>query len=57
MCLAASPAWCQQLCFPPQSVPGHMYNKFTWGNRESLWVQPAKAGIDVRTRLLEYYHK
>ena len=34
---------------------GHLYRHFTWGNRKSLVVQPAEAGIDVRQRLLSYY--
>ena len=34
---------------------GHLYQKFTWGNRKSLVEQPAEAGIDVRQRLLSYY--
>ncbi len=34
---------------------GHLYRKFTWGNRRSLIQQPSEAGIDVRERLLEYY--
>ncbi|GFR39667.1 hypothetical protein Agub_g138, partial [Astrephomene gubernaculifera] len=35
--------------------PGHIYRKFSWGNKASLWEQPRQAGIDVRQRLLEYY--
>ena len=34
---------------------GHLYRKFTWGNRKSLIEQPAAAGIDVRQRLVDYY--
>ncbi|KAG2444954.1 hypothetical protein HXX76_001690 [Chlamydomonas incerta] len=37
------------------SRPGHVYNKFSWGNRKSLWETPQAAGVDVRERLLEYY--
>ena len=34
---------------------GHMYQKFTWGNRKSLVTQPAQRGVDVRARLVDYY--
>jgi nardilysin len=34
---------------------GHLYRKFTWGNRKSLIEQPGAAGIDVRERLVGYY--
>ena len=34
---------------------GHIYRKFTWGNRKSLVSLPAEAGLDVRARLVEYY--
>ena len=37
------------------SKAGHLYRKFTWGNRKSLVEQPKEAGIDVRKRLVEYY--
>jgi len=37
------------------SKPGHLYRKFTWGNRKSLIEQPGDAGIAVRERLVEYY--
>ncbi|KAG2448487.1 hypothetical protein HYH02_006378 [Chlamydomonas schloesseri] len=37
------------------SRPGHVYNKFSWGNRKSLWEVPQAAGLDVRERLLQYY--
>ncbi|KXZ55212.1 hypothetical protein GPECTOR_3g355 [Gonium pectorale] len=39
------------------SRPGHIYRKFSWGNRASLWERPRQAGIDVRQRLLEYYQQ
>lgn len=39
----------------PQSKPGHVYSKFTWGNKKSLWEAPAAAGLDVRAELLKYY--
>ncbi|MEW5302568.1 MAG: hypothetical protein WDW38_002287 [Sanguina aurantia] len=35
--------------------PGHIYNRFTWGNKKSLWDDPRAAGIDVRERVLAYY--
>lgn len=34
---------------------GHLYQKFSWGNRKSLVEQPSAAGIDVRKRLFSYY--
>lgn len=37
------------------AADGHMFRKFTWGNRKSLVEQPAASGIDVRQRLLDYY--
>ncbi|EFJ45023.1 hypothetical protein VOLCADRAFT_94734 [Volvox carteri f. nagariensis] len=39
------------------SRPGHIYRKFSWGNKASLWEQPRLAGLDVRRRLLEYYNR
>jgi nardilysin len=38
-----------------QAKPDHVYRKFTWGNKLSLWDQPAAAGINVREAVLEYY--
>jgi hypothetical protein len=38
-----------------QAEEGHIYRKFTWGNRKSLWELPLAAGTPVRERLLEYY--
>ena len=35
--------------------PGHIYRKFTWGNRRSLVTLPAERGVDVRERLVQYY--
>ena len=32
-----------------------MFRGFSWGNKKSLWDAPAAAGIDVRSRLLEYH--
>lgn len=39
------------------AVEGHIYSKFTWGNRKSLVELPAAAGIDVRSQLLQYYRQ
>ena len=36
---------------------GHMYRKFTWGNRKSLIEQPAERGVDVRAALVDYYRR
>lgn len=38
-----------------QCKPDHVYSKFSWGNKRSLWDQPAAAGIDVPSRLQQYY--
>jgi secreted Zn-dependent insulinase-like peptidase len=32
-----------------------VYNKFSWGNKKSLWEEPAAKGLDVRQELLDYY--
>ena len=34
---------------------GHIYRKFTWGNRKSLVDNPATKSIDVRSELVQYY--
>ena len=34
---------------------GHIYQKFTWGNRKSLVEIPASKKIDVRSELIQYY--
>ena len=34
---------------------GHILNRFSWGNALSLKDKPRRAGIDVRTELLQYY--
>lgn len=34
---------------------GHIYRKFTWGNRKSLVEVPASKNIDVRSELVQYY--
>ena len=34
---------------------GHIYRKFTWGNRKSLVELPCERGVDVRQRLVQYY--
>ncbi|KAI8472962.1 MAG: Metalloenzyme, LuxS/M16 peptidase-like protein [Monoraphidium minutum] len=44
---------CQLMCHT--SKPGHVYSKFSWGNKKSLWDEPREAGLDVRSELLEYY--
>ena len=36
---------------------GHMYRKFTWGNRESLVARPAERGVDVHAALVDYYRR
>eukprot|EP00873_Tetraselmis_striata_P042477 jgi/Tetstr1/462741/TSEL_000701.t1 len=35
--------------------PGHVYQKFTWGNKKSLWDKPTEEGVDIRAELLKYY--
>ena len=35
--------------------PGHILNRFTWGNTASLKTRPLAAGLDVRAQLLDYY--
>ena len=37
------------------SRQGHLFNRFTWGNRSSLLDEPRKCGIDVRKDLVDYY--
>jgi hypothetical protein len=37
------------------SSPGHLYRKFSWGNRRSLWDAPREAGVDVRAALLDHH--
>lgn len=37
------------------SQPGHILNRFAWGNTASLKTQPLAAGVDVRAQLLRYY--
>ncbi|KAF5827025.1 Metalloenzyme, LuxS/M16 peptidase-like protein [Dunaliella salina] len=37
--------------------PGHVYRKFTWGNKLSLWDKPTAAGVDVRGAVLDYYRR
>ncbi|KAK9820983.1 hypothetical protein WJX81_000873 [Elliptochloris bilobata] len=34
---------------------GHIYRKFSWGNRKSLVDMPKAKGVDVRKELLRYY--
>ena len=40
---------------PRQARPGHMYRKFSWGNKRSLWDTPREAGVEVRGEILKYY--
>ncbi|CAD7699759.1 unnamed protein product [Ostreobium quekettii] len=35
--------------------PGHMYQKFTWGNKASLMDIPQESGLHVRDELLKFY--
>ena len=35
--------------------PGHIYNKFSWGNRRSLFDEPKAKGVAVREELVKYY--
>ena len=35
--------------------PGHIYNKFSWGNRKSLFDEPKARGVAVRDELVQYY--
>ena len=35
--------------------PGHIYNKFSWGNRRSLFDEPIAQGVAVRDELVKYY--
>ena len=35
--------------------PGHILNRFAWGNTASLKTQPLAAGVNVRSQLLQYY--
>ncbi|KAL3144870.1 hypothetical protein ABBQ38_001970 [Trebouxia sp. C0009 RCD-2024] len=37
--------------------PGHIYNKFSWGNRRSLFDEPKAQGIAVRDELVKYYRQ
>ena len=34
---------------------GHIYNKFSWGNRKSLFDEPKAKGVAVRDELVQYY--
>ncbi|KAI8109469.1 hypothetical protein M9434_000751 [Picochlorum sp. BPE23] len=38
-------------------APGHPASKFGWGNKESLFDQPAAKGVNVRDRIIEYYKR
>lgn len=35
--------------------PMHDYNKFGWGNAETLWKIPKSKGIDIREELLKFH--
>jgi hypothetical protein len=43
------------LCVALQCRPGHVYNKFSWGNALSLWEKPREAGLDVRQSIIDFY--
>jgi hypothetical protein len=34
---------------------GHLYRKFTWGNRKSLFDEPQAKGVDIRSEIVSYY--
>ncbi|KAK9808961.1 hypothetical protein WJX72_007074 [[Myrmecia] bisecta] len=36
---------------------GHVFRKFSWGNRKSLCDLPKAAGVDVRDELVKYYQQ
>lgn len=36
------------------ALPGHPFNRFTWGNKKSL-MEPMSKGIDMRTKILDLY--
>ncbi|KAL0048825.1 hypothetical protein WJX82_000128 [Trebouxia sp. C0006] len=36
---------------------GHIYNKFSWGNRKSLFDEPKARGVAVRDELVQYYRQ
>ncbi|TYZ62278.1 hypothetical protein PybrP1_011397 [[Pythium] brassicae (nom. inval.)] len=38
-------------------APGHAYDSFSWGNRESLQTIPAAKGIDVRDAMIAFYRR
>eukprot|EP00884_Botryococcus_braunii_P020235 jgi/Botrbrau1/6896/Bobra.67_3s0015.1 len=33
----------------------HLYRKFSWGNRRSLYDEPLAKGVDIRQQIMEYY--
>lgn len=38
-------------------APGHAYDSFSWGNRESLQTIPDAKGIDVRDAMIAFYKR
>lgn len=38
-------------------APGHPYDSFSWGNERSLRELPEAQGIDVRERMLQFFHQ
>ena len=37
------------------SKEGHVFRKFTWGNRKSLYDGPRKEGYDIQKEIKAYY--
>lgn len=37
------------------AAPGHVFNQFSWGNRQSLYDGPRAAGIPIRDEIVKYY--
>lgn len=37
------------------SKDGHVFRKFTWGNRKSLYDGPRKEGFDIQKEIKAYY--
>ncbi|GMH33878.1 hypothetical protein BSKO_01712 [Bryopsis sp. KO-2023] len=34
---------------------GHLYDRFQWGNKKSLWTEPREKGLDIRSELMKHY--
>lgn len=34
---------------------GHLYRKFSWGSRRSLYDDPRAKGVDIRSEITAYY--